>query len=79
MDVKLTFLFFLFFVFQVINLRSIRPLDYEAITASVKKTSRLVTVEEGWPQSGIGAEIHALVNESKCAGLGFGVFESGAG
>lgn len=34
---------------EVINLRSIRPLDRETIIRSVKKTSRLVTVEEGWP------------------------------
>jgi pyruvate dehydrogenase E1 component beta subunit len=35
---------------EVINLRSLRPLDYASILASVRKTSRLVTVEEGWPQ-----------------------------
>ena len=49
---------------EVINLRSIRPLDRDAIIASVKKTSRLVTVEEGWPQHGVGAEVIALVNEN---------------
>jgi len=48
---------------EVINLRSIRPLDRETIINSVKKTSRLVTVEEGWPQHGVGAEILSLVNE----------------
>lgn len=48
---------------EVINLRSIRPLDRDTIIQSVKKTSRLVTLEEGWPQSGIGAEIIAMVNE----------------
>lgn len=48
---------------EVINLRSIRPLDREGIVNSVKKTNRLVTVEEGWPQSGIGAEICALMME----------------
>lgn len=48
---------------EVINLRSIRPLDRETIAASVKKTGRIVTVEEGWSSSGIGAEIHAVVNE----------------
>lgn len=48
---------------EVINLRSIRPLDMETITDSVKKTSRLVTVEEGWAQHGIGAEIAAGVME----------------
>ncbi|CAI5465671.1 unnamed protein product [Closterium sp. Yama58-4] len=49
---------------EVLNLRTIRPLDREAINASVRKTSRLVTVEEGWPQSGVGAEICATVVES---------------
>lgn len=42
---------------QVINLRSIRPLDRSTINASVRKTNRLVTVEEGFPQHGVGAEI----------------------
>ncbi len=42
---------------EVINLRSLRPLDTDTVVASVKKTSRLVTVEEGWPFAGIGAEI----------------------
>jgi len=42
---------------EVINLRSLRPLDSETIVESVKKTNRLVTVEEGWPFAGIGAEI----------------------
>lgn len=50
---------------EVINLRSIRPLDRNTIINSVKKTSRLVTVEEGWPQSGVGAEIVAMINESE--------------
>lgn len=50
---------------QVINLRSIRPLDYDTIFESVKKTSRLVTVEEGWPQHGVGAEIGAAVLETE--------------
>ncbi|KAL2634946.1 hypothetical protein R1flu_006425 [Riccia fluitans] len=48
---------------EVINLRSIRPLDRDTINASVRKTSRLLTVEEGWPQHGIGAEICASVVE----------------
>jgi len=48
---------------EVINLRTLRPLDIETITNSIKKTSRLVTVEEGFPQCGIGAEIIALANE----------------
>jgi pyruvate dehydrogenase E1 component beta subunit len=48
---------------EVVNLRSLRPLDLETIVASVRKTSRVVTVEEGWPFAGIGAELIALVNE----------------
>ncbi len=48
---------------EVINLRSIRPLDTAAIIASVKKTNRLVSVEEGWPFAGIGSEISAQVME----------------
>ena len=49
---------------EVINLRSIRPLDRDAIIKSVKKTNHLVTVEDGWPQNGVGAEICALMMES---------------
>ena len=49
---------------EVINLRSLRPLDTETIVASVKKTSRLVTVEEGWPSAGIGAEVVMRVIEN---------------
>lgn len=45
-------------------IRTIRPLDRETIINSVKKTSRLVTVEEGFPQCGIGAEIAASIMES---------------
>ncbi|MGO9818257.1 MAG: pyruvate dehydrogenase complex E1 component subunit beta [Acidocella sp.] len=48
---------------EVINLRTIRPLDIETIAASVKKTSRVVSVEEGWPFAGIGSEIIATVVE----------------
>jgi len=48
---------------EVINLRSIRPLDYETLFKSIKKTSRLVTAEEGFPQCGVGSEIIALANE----------------
>jgi pyruvate dehydrogenase E1 component beta subunit len=48
---------------EVINLRSLRPLDTETIVASVKRTNRLVTVEEGWPYAGIGAEIAMTVIE----------------
>jgi pyruvate dehydrogenase E1 component beta subunit len=49
---------------EVINLRSIRPLDTATIEASIKKTNRLLTVEEGWPQSGIGAEIISAMCET---------------
>jgi len=48
---------------EVINLRTIRPLDVETIIKSVKKTNRVVTVEEGWPQSGVGAELTAVIVE----------------
>jgi pyruvate dehydrogenase E1 component beta subunit len=48
---------------EVINLRTIRPLDVETIVASVKKTNRVVSVEEGWPFAGIGAEIAMTVTE----------------
>ncbi|ARQ01676.1 pyruvate dehydrogenase complex E1 component subunit beta [Pseudorhodoplanes sinuspersici] len=48
---------------EVIDLRTLRPLDDATIIESVKKTGRLITVEEGWPQSGIGAEISARVME----------------
>ncbi|KAM7480188.1 hypothetical protein LguiA_028401 [Lonicera macranthoides] len=48
---------------EVINLRSIRPLDRAAINTSVRKTNRLVTVEEGFPQHGVGAEICTSVIE----------------
>lgn len=48
---------------EVINLRTIRPLDRWTIIESVKKTNRILSVEEGWPFAGIGAEIAALVNE----------------
>ncbi len=48
---------------EVINLRSLRPLDTTAIISSVKKTNRIVSVEEGWPFAGIGAEIAMQVIE----------------
>jgi len=48
---------------EVINLRSLRPLDRDTIANSIRKTHRLVTVEEGFPQSGVGAEIVACINE----------------
>lgn len=50
---------------EVINLRSLRPLDMETIKQSVMKTNRLVTVEQGWPVCGIGAEISASIVESE--------------
>jgi pyruvate dehydrogenase E1 component beta subunit len=46
---------------EVIDLRTLRPMDTATIVASVQKTGRLVTVEEGWQQSGVGAEIAARV------------------
>ncbi len=48
---------------EVINLRSLRPFDTETIVASVKKTNRLVSVEEGWPFAGIGSELAAQMME----------------
>ncbi|GAN80169.1 pyruvate dehydrogenase complex E1 component subunit beta [Acidocella aminolytica] len=48
---------------EVINLRSIRPLDIETIVSSVKKTNRVVSLEEGWPFAGIGSEIISTVVE----------------
>ncbi len=48
---------------EVIDLRTIRPMDLPTIIESVKKTGRCVTVEEGWPQSGVGAEIVAQLME----------------
>ena len=48
---------------ELIDLRTLRPLDTETIIASVKKTGRAVTVEEGWQQSGVGAEVAARIME----------------
>ncbi|GFE96660.1 pyruvate dehydrogenase complex E1 component subunit beta [Gluconobacter sp. Gdi] len=48
---------------EVINLRTLRPLDTETIIKSVKKTNRIVSVEEGWPVAGIGAEICTVAVE----------------
>lgn len=48
---------------EVIDLRTLRPLDTETIIASVKKTGRAVTVEEGWQQNGVGAELAARIME----------------
>ncbi|KAI7848344.1 thiamine diphosphate-binding protein [Circinella umbellata] len=49
---------------EVINLRSIRPLDVDTITQSIKKTNRIITVEGGWASFGVGSEIAAQVMES---------------
>jgi pyruvate dehydrogenase E1 component beta subunit len=48
---------------EVIDLRTLRPMDTDTIVTSVKKTGRAVTVEEGWQQNGIGAEIAARIME----------------
>jgi pyruvate dehydrogenase E1 component beta subunit len=48
---------------EVIDLRTLRPLDIETVVASVQKTNRIVSVEEGWAYSGIGAEIAAQMME----------------
>jgi len=48
---------------EVIDLRTLRPMDTDTIVASVKKTGRAVTVEEGWQQNGVGAEIAARLME----------------
>ncbi|NXC73150.1 ODPB dehydrogenase, partial [Anhinga anhinga] len=48
---------------EVINLRTIRPMDIETVEASVVKTNHLVTIEGGWPQFGVGAEICARIME----------------
>src|SRR5947208_11815566 len=48
---------------EVIDLRTLKPMDTATIVESVKKTGRIVTVEEGWRQSGVGAEIAASVTE----------------
>src|SRR5487761_1937774 len=48
---------------QIVDLRTLRPLDTDTIVASVKKTGRAVTVEEGWQQNGVGAEVAARIME----------------
>ena len=48
---------------EVIDPRTLRPLDLDTILESVRKTNRLVIVEEGWPHGGVGANIAALVPE----------------
>lgn len=50
---------------EVINLRTLRPLDFPTILDSVKKTNHLVTVEQSWPQCGIGADVCARIMESE--------------
>ena len=49
---------------EVMNLLSLRPLDRDAILKSAKKTGRIVTIETGWPQCGIGSEIAAILMET---------------
>ncbi|HCM98556.1 MAG TPA: pyruvate dehydrogenase complex E1 component subunit beta [Rhodobacter sp.] len=48
---------------EVIDLRTLRPIDYETVLASVRKTNRCVTVEEGWPVSSIGNHLSATIME----------------
>jgi pyruvate dehydrogenase E1 component beta subunit len=48
---------------EVINLRTLRPIDRDAIVKTVNKTHRLVVVEEGWPQCGIASEVCAITME----------------
>jgi len=48
---------------EVIDLRTLRPLDHETVVESVRKTNRLVTIEEGWGPFGVGAEVAARVVE----------------
>lgn len=49
---------------EVINLRTVRPLDFDTIAQSVSKTHYCLTVEQGWPQCGVGSEISARIMES---------------
>jgi pyruvate dehydrogenase E1 component beta subunit len=48
---------------EVIDLRTLRPFDVETVVGSVRKTNRIVTVEEGWPFAGIGSELAAIMIE----------------
>ena len=50
---------------EVINLRTLRPMDYDTVLKSVQKTNHLITVEQGWPQCCIGSDILRVVNEDK--------------
>jgi len=49
---------------EVINLLTLRPLDRNTVLESVKKTGRIISIESGWPQCGIGSEIAAMVMET---------------
>ena len=48
---------------EVVDLRTLRPLDIDTVVTSVRRTNRIVSVEEGWPACGIGAELAARVME----------------
>jgi pyruvate dehydrogenase E1 component beta subunit len=48
---------------EVLDLRSLRPLDVDAILATVQKTNRVVVLEQGWPYVGIGAQIVSIIQE----------------
>ena len=48
---------------DVLDLRSLRPLDVDAILRTVKKTNRVVYLEEGWPYAGVGAQVAAMIQE----------------
>lgn len=48
---------------EIVNLRSVRPLDMDSVNTSVMKTKHCITVEGGWPQHGVGAEISASISE----------------
>lgn len=50
---------------EVINLRTLRPLDFNTIAASIAKTHHFISVEQGWPQGGIGAELLSRIMESE--------------
>ena len=48
---------------EVIDPRTLRPLDLDTMVESIKKTNRVVIVEEGWPHGGVGANLAALIQE----------------
>ena len=50
---------------EVIDLRTVRPLDFDTVLASVKKTNRLVILEEVWPFASISSEITYMVQQKK--------------